>query len=307
MTSKPIRYAGATAARTAGAPHQNRGGCACRSSCAGDSAPDSTRRRFIALTAALPAAVRASQARPPAPAGGDSRELLVFHREFTWTEDRPFFCWSPFAPGLNRPGLRGVKTGVDEPVYEPFDTGRASYPDNWIEPHDYWNGSWYFRYRFKTRPSARPAAIHIGIWSEMADRWRSWKEMTAPKVPFDGESGAFLGKPDESPARAWWRLKKDEPVDFARVRDFTFLGFVMWTSNGKVLHPAVRNEKGGWNDGREDYYPCVLEATIVAVPRGLTFSGWEHYLTRVAAPVSPVLFSSAGTQAAEPGMFVRRS
>ena len=242
--------------------------------------PTTNRRTFLgAMGVTLVAtAARGNRTMARAAAPEKSGELVVFNHEFTWTEDKPFFCWSPFAPGLNRPGLRGVKKGLDEPPYEPFDPGPSVYPDNWLEPNDYWNGTWQFRCQFKSRPSERPGTIQIGIWSEMVDRWKSWKEMTSSRVTFHGRSGTFFGKEGDSPARTWWRLKKDAPVDFSRPRDFTFLGFVMWTSNVKVLHPAQSlKEKGGWNDGREDYFPCVVKATIVAVPAGKTFSGWENY------------------------------
>jgi hypothetical protein len=47
----------------------------------------------------------------------------------------------------------------------------------------------------------------------------------------------------------------------------------------KVLHPAKHlGNKSGWLDRREDYYPCVLRATVVAVAAGRTFSGWSGYV-----------------------------
>jgi hypothetical protein len=242
--------------------------------------PTPSRRTFLGAMGVtlIATAGRTSQAETTAASPDRNSELVIFNKEFSWNEEKPFFCWSPLAPGLNGPGLR-VKKGLDEPTYEPFDPGGPSvHPDNWTEPDDYWNGTWQFRYEFKKRPSDRPGKIQIGIWSEMVDNWKSWKEMTSAQVPFHGKSGVFYGDEEDSPARTWWRLKKDAPVDFSRVRDFTFLGFVMWTSNGKVLHPAQSlKEKGGWNDGREDYYPCVIKATIVAVPAGKSFSGWKNY------------------------------
>jgi hypothetical protein len=243
--------------------------------------PTTSRRRFLGAMGAMLSvtAVQGCQTGKPAAGPDKNGELIVFNKEFTWSEERPFFCWSPFAPGLNRPGLRGVKEGPDEPAYEPFDPGISAYPDNWMEPNDYWNGTWPIRYQFKERPSDRPGRIQVGIWSEMVDRWKSWKETVSERVHFSGRTGTFFGDESESPARTWWRLKKDEPVDFSRVCDFTYLGFAMWTNNNKVLHPAESlREKGGWyNDGREDYFPCVIRATVIAVPAGRTFSGWENY------------------------------
>lgn len=244
-----------------------------------------TRRSFLGAMGTLlylaGTAARGEQAKRRAGAGmtpGNDGEMLVFNHEFTWKDEKPFFCWLPIAPGLTGPGLMRVKKGKDEPPFDPFDSGRSSYPENWLTPHDYWNGTWQMRYQFMDRPSERPGKIQIGIWSDMRDAWTSWKEMTSSKTSFQGKSGIFFGAADDSPARTWWRLKKDEPVDFARVRDFTRLGFIMWTEKNKVLHPAKHlGEKSGWNDRREDYYPCTLKATIVAVPAGKTFSGWKNY------------------------------
>jgi hypothetical protein len=132
--------------------------------------------------------------------------MVVFRHQFTWTEKAPFFCWLLFAPGLGRPGIKGVNTSKEELPYVPFDAGQASYADNWIEPDDYWNGTWQFRFEFKDRPS------------------------------------------------------------------------LMWTDKQKVLHPATHlGEKSGWRDGREEYFPCTIKATVVAVPARRGFSGREQY------------------------------
>lgn len=229
-------------------------------------------------TILVSSAVRGEQVWAPTAAEGKNGEMLVFDHEFTWKDEKPFFCWSPFAPGLNRPGLRGVKRGIEEPPYEPFDSGGTHCPDSWTAPHDYWNGTWQFRYQLKNRTSERPGFIHMGIWSEMRDHWATWKEMTSPKVRFHGKSGTFFGEDGESPASTWWRKEKDRPVDFSRTRDITFLGFIMWNDRSKVLHPAKHlGEQSGWHDSREDYFPCTVKATVVAVPAGRKFSGWSNY------------------------------
>jgi hypothetical protein len=239
----------------------------------------SGRREFIATMGTLAVATGARAAVGPArPAMKEFEdEMLVFDHAFTWEAGKAFFCWLPIAPGIGGPGL--LRRGRQEPPFEPFTPGRRTYPENWVRPNDYWSGTWQCRYEFKQRPAERPGLIQLGIWSEMRDNWKTWRETISTPVAFHGRTGVFFGDADDSPARTWWRLKKDEPVDFARVRDFTRIGFIMRNERKKVLHPAKHlGNKSGWLDRREDYYPCVLRATVVAVAAGRTFSGWSGYV-----------------------------
>ena len=150
----------------------------------------------------------------------------------------------------------------------------SGFADNWVEPLNYFEGTFHFRYEILDYPSADPFMLSVCIWSDVQrssqGKWETWRETCAPRWPISGR-GVFTTC--STPA-GWWQINKQNPVDFTRVKDFLKLGIVFWCANGKNLSDWVPADKGCW-PLRDALLPMKMRVTVVAVAKGHNFSGWS--------------------------------
>jgi len=73
----------------------------------------------------------------------------------------------------------------------------------------------------------------------------------------------------------WWEKDYTKPLDFSRPGDFLHLGIPLWSDNTKLVSSWISN--GDWAL-RNQYHPMTVSATIVAVAKGIEFSGWDRWI-----------------------------
>jgi hypothetical protein len=150
-----------------------------------------------------------------------------------------------------------------------FFTVDSGCPSNWMEPYNYYEGIFHFRYEIIDYPSTEPFILNACIWSDKEPNG-PWRECCPSHFPVPGR-GVFTTQTSPS---TWWQLHKEKPVDFSRVQDFQRLGIVLWCANGKNLSDWVPEGKGCWSQ-RQLLLPMKMRVTIVAVAKGYEFSGWK--------------------------------
>ena len=132
---------------------------------------------------------------------------------------------------------------------------------DWLKPVDLYRGTWHIRYEVLDYPSGKPFQLSVCIWADVQTengRWKNWRETCARRTPISGK-GVFTAA--SSPAD-WWCLK-NEPVDFARVRDFEKLGLVVWSADGRNLSDWVPAAESSW-DQAKNFLPLTVR---IAGPR----------------------------------------
>jgi len=155
--------------------------------------------------------------------------------------------------------------------YFPADSSSSA---NWLEPFNYFEGIFHIRYEIMDYPSKESFMLSLCIWSDIKlnkkNGWETWKETCSPQLAISGR-GIFTTV--TTPA-TWWSIHKDEPVDFARVKDFLRLGIVHWCANSKNLSDWSTDEKGCWPQ-HNLLLPMKMRVTVIAVAKGYEFSGWK--------------------------------
>jgi hypothetical protein len=169
------------------------------------------------------------------------RFFVVFDQTFTFTEEEHGFHYFEAPPDA---------------------------PSNWVEPDDYWNGTWHVRYEILSQPTEEPCMLQIGIWQDF-DYPRHWLENVSKRTVCNGP-GVYENA--DCPSTDWWRYK-DNPLDLTRPKDFYKLGIVLWTGDAKNVSDWVKGDECGW-DRRQLYLPMKLRVTVAAVPASETFQGW---------------------------------
>ncbi len=168
-----------------------------------------------------------------------------------------------------------LTTTVDEHGFHFFTVGEEL-PENWIEPFNYFEGTFHFRYEIIDYPSTEPFAMSVCIWSDVKltpeGKWETWRETCSTHLPIPGP-GTFTTHTIPS---TWWLLHNDLPVDFTRINDFERLGIVFWCADRKNLSDWVPKAVDCWQQ-RALLLPMKLHVSIVAVAKGYEFSGWHNY------------------------------
>lgn len=137
-------------------------------------------------------------------------------------------------------------------------------PSNWKSPDDYHGGTWYFRYNIHTHPTGEKGAMQICVWDQ------GFKpENCSPNFNYDGTDKYYV---TASPSK-WWKLN-GVPLDFTNPDDYRISVVLRGTGNCNVTKFDV--DKPCW-DQWPKYKDMVTRITVIMVPAGKTFSGWENY------------------------------
>lgn len=153
----------------------------------------------------------------------------------------------------------------------------STWPENWREPDDYWEGNLYIRIELKTTPENLPITLQACIWMHDADGTST----TTDELESCSQQRTAMSNPGVYEIRStriseWWHKNQGaNAIDLARPRDFKRMGLVLRTDTGCYITP-YNVTPNCWDD-REQYLPMEFRLTIVAVSAGSTFSGWENY------------------------------
>ncbi len=149
-------------------------------------------------------------------------------------------------------------------------------PQNWSIPFNYEAGQFYTRYEIVNQASNEPCGIQFGIWqwrSDPPEDEKDYSEQMAEIVSMSGPGSIVYN--NSSPIE-WWGSY--DGVDFRRVGDFWRLGINIWSLDPRsvISSKSWGGSDAVWNN-RDIWFPISVNATVIAVAEGYTFSGWENY------------------------------
>lgn len=138
-------------------------------------------------------------------------------------------------------------------------------PINWLTPQNYYNGTWHFRYQVTQQPGNIPGALQLCIWNMPGFK----PESCSPNIAHTGV-GTYTAS---SVPAAWWKLN-GVPLNFANSTSFLIRMVLRGPGNCNVTRHDVA--KDCW-DQWPNYENLKFKVTVVIVPQGQTFSGWQNY------------------------------
>jgi hypothetical protein len=147
----------------------------------------------------------------------------------------------------------------------------SNWPNNWRSPYDYYNGDVYSRYEVISQPTNNKGEISFVFWQKDIDNDGDKSEEVEKKTSF---SGPGVYTQSSSPVN-WWKHTSYGGIDWKRMEDIDRFGFATWKSS-----PFC--QLSSWGSGcpeyKNDYFPLKIHVTMVAVPEGGSFSGWDCWI-----------------------------
>jgi len=152
-------------------------------------------------------------------------------------------------------------------------------PQSWTSPYDYFNGEIYTRFEVISQPTDRTSRPQFGIW-QLNEQGQCKREIMSSQAILNGE-GAVATM--HSSPNTWWYASEqggypgaDRIVDFSTPNRFCRLGAPFWSDNTKLVSDWVDNND--W-ELRDEYFPMRIKTTVVGVPAGGEFSGWDCWMS----------------------------
>lgn len=144
----------------------------------------------------------------------------------------------------------------------------ASANGDWTSPVDYANGVLHFRAEIKEggQPVAKSMRLQFCVWQDNLTR-----ETCGSMRTITGNPGQFVEWSE--PISSMWK-KNNVPIDWSRARQR--YGIAIKNLAGNPVSDFI-----GWNwfgEDPDEWYPLDLRFTVVAVPAGETFGGWDTYV-----------------------------
>jgi hypothetical protein len=137
---------------------------------------------------------------------------------------------------------------------------------NWMSPTNYYDGQMQIRYLIRGPAGQKPGKLQVCFWT-----MPSWQpESCSPNVLFTGV-GTFLN-PALVPS-AWWK-NANVPLDFSHPEKLTAGVVLRGTSDCCVT--TFSDPDACWEQW-PDFQAMTFRLTMVMVPKGATFSGWQSY------------------------------
>jgi len=138
-------------------------------------------------------------------------------------------------------------------------------PQSWTTPHDYYNGSWEARYEITEHPSGRVGRLQLCVWNMPG----FYPETCSKQTRHNGVGTYTMS---HTPA-AWWKLD-GVPVDYTNPESFLIRTVLRGENGCNVTRHNV--QRGCW-DLWSDFEQMKFNLTIVLVPDGVDFSGWDSF------------------------------
>ena len=159
--------------------------------------------------------------------------------------------------------------------------------NNWLNPHDFYNGEFRIRYIIESPENQQAGKLQTCIWTmgnADGDGRDMFPESCAGQVTHNGVGTYYDTQIVPS---NWWKMD-GVPLDFTYPERF-MLRTVLRGSNGCAV--TTYPVDGACWDQWPNYANMNFRVTIVMVAKGTTFSGWENY--PALSNVSPT--ADAGT------------
>lgn len=164
-------------------------------------------------------------------------------------------------------------TAADKGFHDLLEPGDAIPAANWLQPVDYYNGQMQIRYVVEGPANQAPGKLQTCIWT-MGDGdgdGRNWfPEACSAQVLHQGPGTYFNNR--LVPAD-WWK-NEGVPLDFTHPEWFRVRVVLRGETGCNVTTYNVN--KACW-DQWPLYEQMKFRVTIVMVPAGATFSGWQNY------------------------------
>ena len=191
------------------------------------------------------------------PPGGVGKEIKVFDWNWPVIEaDRGF----PKVEAVAKPSSR---------IFEML----AGSNGDWTSPVDYANGTLHMRVQVKSQPVSQPMQIQFCVWQweTPTSGWSTSRETCTPTANVQGVAGNQVTWSATIP-NMW---KKDgKPIVWKNPR--TRYGIAIKNKNGVPVTDYNGFVLWAGEDPKK-WYPLDARFTVVAVPKGATFSGWSNY------------------------------
>jgi hypothetical protein len=144
---------------------------------------------------------------------------------------------------------------------------------NWSAPIDYYDGEIQIRYVINGPANQEPGMLQTCIWTmgeEDGDGRNYFPESCAAQVAHTGVGEYF---DPGSVVSQWWK-NDGTPLDFSHPERFLIRAVLRGESGCNVTTYGVSN--ACWNEWPK-YQDMTFRVTMVMVPPGETFSGWDNY------------------------------
>lgn len=155
---------------------------------------------------------------------------------------------------------------------------------NWRTPINYAEGTLYYRVEIRKQPQPQNMRMQFCVWQ---DNFRG--ENCGSQKNVRGTSGTVVTW--SQPVNSMWK-KGGKSIDWSRPRQR--YGIAIKDSRGKPV-----SDYNGWRwngHNPSQWYPLNMRFTVVVVPKGAGFSGWQNYGGKVS---DNALFDADATSAAE--------
>jgi hypothetical protein len=173
----------------------------------------------------------------------------------------------------------------DAPVKEGFKFWGESYlsqfPQDWSV---YQTGRIELRFEVLSQPTNVPSNLQFGIWQRNS-AGACKNEVMSSTVTLNGPGNV---RTSSQTPNQWWDASTstehvqggaDAPVDWSDVGSFCRVGSPLWSnSNPKKLVSDIDGHD--WNR-RQEYMPMVVRISVVMVPQGESFSGWDDWINEI--------------------------
>lgn len=195
----------------------------------------------IVLVASGGSAPPTSTPSPTPPSSGTGQELLVYDWNKPITQAERGF------PRINPPTENG----------------------NWVSPVNYAAGRLYFRAEIRNMPTHKDFRVQYCVWQDGTKL-----EACATQTTISYKGSKVVVTWDQEVSKMW--KKNGVPIDWSRPRSRN--GFAIKTTSGVPVSDLVAGWNWGGSNRPQDWYPMEGRLTVVVVPPGRTFSGWNNYI-----------------------------
>ena len=138
--------------------------------------------------------------------------------------------------------------------------------DDWTSPVNYAEGTFQMRAEVRSQPVSQLMKMQFCVWQNSFTL-----ENCAPIRQVQGDPGTVVIW--SSSVAGMWK-KNGLPIDWVNLRQVD--GIAIKDVNGVPI-----SDFNGWNWAGldpNDVYPLDMRFTVVVVPKGQTFSGWENFI-----------------------------
>lgn len=158
-------------------------------------------------------------------------------------------------------------------------------PSDMKNPLDYENGMIYQHYEILSQPTNEDLRLIMAIWQDFYyPNWREIASHSDPVYTGVGSEGTIESSPSSTSTWGTYSggTQEGNRIDFSRMDDLYHMGVVLFSA---TPHEILQDGSSTWPN-KSRFLPLRVDATIIAVPAGGTFSGWDCWLDE-EGPMTP--------------------